>query len=295
VTEKSLDSPSISAGATPDELHRTGMGNWDACVIPLADLLAHAQSWRPHLEGVSHPWLCWNVDPDWCLLQQRLVTAVGWTPLVGFDPRVGPPPISPGAVLVDFNAGLGLPTMYPHFVMEFMFQFCDRLAFWHSDLLVRLPLLRQLSGVFRSLVDGELAAVPRRGRFGFRFVRPWAHRYWELIGCTTRGASRSQFELGAGWWYHFTRHPNFRGSPRIWGRPYYWDHGTGVMYWARATCARVHDVPERLVQEGHFSSIGAKNYKRQSPNNHFRNLNADLRENFDLAMCAKELELEAFL
>jgi hypothetical protein len=271
-------------------LHRTGMGNWDACKIPVSELLDLAASWRPLFAGIERPWLCWNVDSDWCLLQQRLVKSVGWTPIVGFDPRVGPPCVERDAVLIDFNEKLGLPTMYPHFVLEFMFQFCDRLAFWHSDLLVRVPTLRSIAQTFEGLRDGGLAAVPSCKGLLFR-LQPWAHRYWELIGCTTRGASRSQFELGAGWWYNFTRHPNFRGRPTLFGRPYYWDHGTGIMYWARSTKAKVRDIDEALVREGHFTSIGAQNYVRQSPNNHFRKLNLDLRANFDLAKCAESLEL----
>ncbi len=55
-------------GATIDDLYRTGMGNWSACVIPVDQLITHAATWRSALEGVCHPWLCWNVDPDWCLL-----------------------------------------------------------------------------------------------------------------------------------------------------------------------------------------------------------------------------------
>jgi hypothetical protein len=293
-TESSAQPVQQDSRQSADTLHRTGMGNWDACFIPQQRLLDLAASWRRHLEGIEYPWLCWNVDSDWCVLQQRLVKAVGWTPLVGYDPRVGAPPLVPGAVAIDFNSELGLPTMYPHFVVEFAFQFCDRLAFWHSDLLVRLPVLQRLAATFRELSDGEIAAVPSRGHWR-GLLRPWSHRYWELIACTTRGASRSQYELGAGWWYNFPRHPNFRGKATLFGRPYYWDHGTGVMYWARATRAHIHEIPEALVREGHFSSIGANNYRRRTPNNHFRNLNIDLRDNFDLAACAKRMELDSLL
>ena len=277
-----------------DALYRTGMGNWDACRIPVDRLLSVASTWQRLLSGVDRPWLCWNVDHDWCVLQQRLVHAVGWTPLVGFDPRVGPPPIEDDAILIDFNAEFALPTMYPHFVIELAFAFAERLAFWHSDLLVRLPIMEELAGTFARLGDGELAAVPCRGGIRRRLM-PWAQRYWELIGCTTRGASRDQFELGAGWWYNFTRHPNFQGKPTLYGKPYYWDHGTGIMYWARHHKPRVYDIPERLVAEGHFTSIGAMQYVRQSPNNHTRNLNADLSANFNLADCARQLELTRLL
>lgn len=289
---KMTDPASLSKESTPvaDKWFRTGMGNWGACEIPLDQLRAVARGWREPLSGVQKPWLCWNVDDDWCLLQQRLVKAVGWTPLVGFDPRVGPPPLEKGVVLVDFNSQLGLPTMYPHFVIEFMFEFCDRLAFWHSDLLVRVPVMQRLADEFAQMGDGELAAVPGRG--GVRgWLKPWSHRYWELIGCTTRSASQDQFELGAGWWYNFTGHPNFRGRDTFLGQRYYWDHGTGIMYWARKRGRRVHEIPERLVAEGHFTSIGAKGYIRKSPNSHLRNLNADLQANFDLASCARKLDL----
>lgn len=279
---------------SPDDLFRTGMGNWGACRIPVEKLVAVASNWRDALSGIDKPWLCWNVDHDWCVLQQRLVKAVGWTPVVGFDPRVGPPPVEKGAVLVDFNSELSLPTLYPHFVMELAFVFCDRLAFWHSDLLVRLPVMQSLADMFGELPDGEVAAVPGRG--GVRqWLKPWSHRYWELIGCTTRAASRDQFELGAGWWYNFPGHPNFKGSGKLFGQPYYWDHGTGIMYWARHRRAKVHEIPERLVAEGHFTSIGAKKYVRKSPNSHMRSLNADLNANFDLAVCANKLGLERLL
>jgi hypothetical protein len=280
--------------ASADDLFRTGVGNWAACVIPLPQLLQVTESWRTVFAGIELPWLCWNVDSDWCLLQQRLVRKVGWTPVVGFDPRVGPPPLAPGAVLVDFNERFGLPTMYPHFPMEFIFNFCQRLAFWHSDLLVPLPVMQRLADSFAALRAGEIAAVLNRG--GLRkLLKPWAHRYWELIGCSTASASRDQFELGAGWWYNFVRHPNFRDSATILGQPYYWDHGTGIMYWARARKARVHRVPESLVAAGHFTSIGTKNYQRKSPNTHMRDLSADLRANFDLARCAEQMGLTDLL
>jgi len=270
------------------------MGNWSACVIPVSQLLAQAERWRAALAGITHPWLCWNIDPDWCVLQQRLVQAVGWTAVVGFDPRIGAPPLEPGAVLVDFNAGLELPTMYPHFPIEFMFAFCYRIAFWHSDLLVRLPVMRNIATQFRQLKDGEIAAVPNRG--GIRgLLRPWSHRYWELIACTTRGASRDQFEFGAGWWYNFCAHANFRGKKTLLGQPYYWDHGTGIMYWSRNRKRHVHEVSESLVAEGHFTSIGKRNYVRTSPNSHMRNLNTDLRANYDLGNCARQLGLEELL
>jgi hypothetical protein len=282
------------SGMSADVLFRTGMGNWSACFFSKDELIQTASRWKQSFEGIDYPWLCWNVDPDWCVLQQRLILSVGWTPVVGYDPRCGAPPLENGAVLVDFNEEFALPTMYPHFPLEFAFAFCNRIAFWHSDLLVRLPVLRKIANEFRQIADGKMAAVPGRGGIK-KLLRPWAHRYWELIGCTTKGASLNQYELGAGWWYNFCAHPNFKGSPKLFGRPYYWDHGTGIMYWARRRPGHIHQIPERLVEEGHFTSIGAKKYVRESPNNHRRNLSLDLRKNFDLAACAAKLELNEFL
>jgi hypothetical protein len=291
MTTKNSEKDDKSAKA--DVLYRTGMGNWAACIFPVAKLIAAAETWRAELDGISLPWLCWNVDPDWCVLQQRIILNIGWTPVVGFDPRVGPPPVEIGAKLVDFNREFNLPILYPHFVIELAFVFSERLAFWHSDLLARISTLQTLADNFIELRQGELAAVPVRGLR--KLLRPWSHRYWEVIGCTTRDASKDQFELGAGWWYNFIAHPNYRGKPALFGRPYGWDHGTGVMYWARQRRARVHEISESLIADGHFTSIGANNYVRTSPNNHMRNLNAELGLNFNLATSAERLGLGKFL
>jgi hypothetical protein len=79
---------------------------------------------------------------------------------VGFDPRVGPPPVEPGAILIDFNEGFGFPVMWPHFPLEFAFVFIElKLAFWHADLLCRMAVLKRLAAIYKSLADGEMAAV----------------------------------------------------------------------------------------------------------------------------------------
>src|ERR1043166_1209518 len=85
-------------------LHATiGTGNWSGFTIGLEPVYAAAAEWKVWLAGVKKPWLCWNVHPRWSVVQQRLVKHFGWTPVVGFDPRVGPPPLEPGAILIDFN------------------------------------------------------------------------------------------------------------------------------------------------------------------------------------------------
>src|SRR5438552_10192272 len=95
-----------------------GTGHWEAFRKLNFDMMLireAAQNWAKALDGVKLPWLCWNVDHDWCLVQQKLVAEVGWTPVVGFDPRVGPPPLIDNAICIDFKESLGLPTMWFHF------------------------------------------------------------------------------------------------------------------------------------------------------------------------------------
>jgi hypothetical protein len=95
----------------------------------------------------------------------------------------------------------------PHFPLEFAFLFSDRLAFWHAYLLCRTETMHKLKVMFEGLQDGAMAAVPDFGsrRYIYRFRH---HRYWELAGCITRGASKSQFDQGAGWWRCFDHRPN---------------------------------------------------------------------------------------
>ena len=74
------------------ELAQFGQGQWPAfraLNIDLEELMDIAAEWGRQLESINRPWLCWNVNDDWCFLQKKLVTEAGWTPLVGFDPRVG--------------------------------------------------------------------------------------------------------------------------------------------------------------------------------------------------------------
>lgn len=276
-------------------LYKKGMGDWRAWGHELGPIHEAASEWSQALNGVDFPWLCWNVDDDWCLLQQRLIEAVGWTPVVGFDPRVGAPKkFSKNAILVEFNRQLALPVMYPHFPLEFAFLFCDRLAFWHSDLLVKLPTLQDCAERFRTLRQGEMSAVSCVSKRNFFFPRK--QRFWELIGCTTREASRSQFDKGCGWWLHFYDHPNSHvnaGDKKL--REHYWDHGTGIMYWKRNHGGKVLAMQERTFVEGHFSQIKFDEYRRVSPNNEFRDLRMDLNNNFQLRACAEKLGLEHLL
>lgn len=284
------------AATAEDLLYAVGNGNWAAfraSAFTLDDVHAAASEWAAALAGVARPWLCWNVDPDWNLVQQKLVESVGWTPVVGFDPRVGPPPLRPGAILIDFNARFRLPSMWMHFPLEFIFLFCERMAFWHADCLLRPVKMAALAERFAALPDGEAAAV--KPRLGWRMrLNPRLRRYWEVVGCTTRAASRSQFEHGCGWWMHFAHHPN--GAAEFAARSrYYWDSGVGIWYWRHRGWGRVHLTPKSYIDEGHFTGIGRPGYRRASPKNQTRDLSKELSLNYDLRAACASLGLQHLL
>jgi hypothetical protein len=273
-----------------------GTGNWKAYTLPLEPIFAAAEQWKRQLHGIEKPWLCWNVSSRWCLLQQKLIRHAGWTPLVGFDPRVGPPPVIPEAILIDFNKPFQFPVMWPHFPLEFAFLFVPRLAFWHADLLCRLPVLEKLAALFSSLEPGRMAAVLDKG--GRRnYLNLKSHRYWELCGCTTREASENQFYNGTGWWRYFDRHPKcVAQSERSRRRAYSYDSGVGIRYWKNNYNGAITDIDIRLVLEGHCSEIGARNYV--SAPNHltaWRNLAAELESNYSLDQVAKNLGIAHLL
>lgn len=270
-----------------ERLFRVGRGNWDAFDLSLDVVLKAAEAWANAIDGVKYPWLCWNVDHDWSIVQQRLVTSAGWTPVVGFDPRVGPPPTIPETIVVDFNADFGLPILYPHFVLEFVFAFAERLAFWHSDLLLTEQDMAAFAKTFEALEDGTMAAVTSRSGLRGLFSRN-ARRYWELLGCTTRGASRSQFDQGCGWWMHFDQHPNFKNDDR---RQHHWEYGCGIHHWKKVLKGDVLGIKEDRVAYGHFTRIGNNSYRSQEKNNVFRNLGTDLGENYRLKDCTRQLSL----
>jgi len=277
--------------------YRVGAGEWEGfrlSNLTIEQVLQEAGSWAASFQGIERPWLCWNVDDDWCLVQQRLVREVGWTPIVGFDPRVGPPPLIPGAVLVDFNARLKLPTMWMHFPLEFIFCFCDRLAYWHADCLLRIEKMRRYAQMFADLRDGEMAAVRPRGTWRER-VFPTKRRYWEVLGCSTRGASRSQFENGCGWWMTFPAHVSNTTEQTAQRRIYHWECGVGIRFWAAKCGGVVQEIEAADIAEGHFTGIGRKDYRRASPQNFKRDLSKELALNNDLRAACAKLEISHLL
>ena len=68
---------------------RAGTGNWHAFQRPLDDVYRAAEAWRQEMAGVERPWLCWNVNDDWCLISAATGTgcrmdACCW---LGFEQR----------------------------------------------------------------------------------------------------------------------------------------------------------------------------------------------------------------
>ena len=262
-----------------------GTGHWEAfreLKLSMDDIRAAAAGWAETLKGVERPWLCWNVDPAWCLVQQKLVKEVGWTPVVGFDPRVGQPPLVEGAIPIDFNKEMQLPTMWLHFPMEFIFLYCDRLAFWHADLIMPREKMRSIADRFAAMPDGMGAAVVQQERLLSRFLPSKQRRYWEVLGCSTRGASRDQFEKGAGWWMNFWMNPNTSPGQEAVRSHYYYDSGSGIRFWHRKLGGKMLLIPETFVATGHCTRITRSDYVEASPNNFKRELSKELSLNNDL-------------
>jgi hypothetical protein len=275
---------------------RAGTGDWKYFNVPLERIFEIAASWKIALNGLQKPWLCWNVSPRWSVLQQKLVLAVGWTPVVGFDPRVGPPPIVDGAILIDFNEKLQFPVLWPHVPLEFAFLFADRLAFWHADLLVRLPVIKQLAEQFASLQDGEMSAVFDSGGLARR-LKPKMHRFWELCGCTTRGASENQFYNGTGWWRHFQLHPKcVLKEERARRSSYDYDSGVGILYWKNNYNGYIKSIDIKLLKEGHCSEIGNKAYRvLQDHLTPMRDLRSEIDNNYSIDGVAAKLGIANLL
>jgi len=277
-------------------LLREAKGNWGAFPpTKIQQMREAAQDWKAVLAGVQRPWLCWNVDGDWCRIQQRLVQSVGWTPVVGGDPRSGTPPLEPGSIAINFNARFNYPIMHFLFPVEFSHLFTRKIAFWHSDLVVRKRVMEQLASLFEGLADGSTAAVDMR-RAWYKRWNGQRGRFWELAGCTTAEASQNQFEKGTGWWRNIWHHPNCPEYLRNkLERRYDYDHGAGILAWHEVHGGSVVPIAHELIEEGHCTRVSNPNYQRQSPQDDRRDLSKDLSHNFDLREVCERLEIDDLL
>jgi hypothetical protein len=66
------------------------------------------------------------------------------------------------------------------------------------------------------------------------------------------------------------------------------------MYWKRKYGGHVVDIPAKMVDEGHCTSINKKNYRQVSPGG-ARNLGAEIDMNFDIEEVAAALGLAHLL
>lgn len=275
-----------------------GIGNWNGFLesgFSVDDAVEIASEWKAQLVGVEKPWLCWNVNSDWSLVQQRQVESVGWVPIVGYDPRVGPPPLTKNAILVEFNRRFDFPVMYPHFPLEFAFAFAPKLAFWHSDLLLTNATVHKYAALFEGLRDGEMCATVETRGLSDIFKRN-KRRYWELLGCTTQGASRSNFDNGCGWWLHFENHPNCPSpAERAARQNLHWECGVGIHYWSKRYSKNIVEIREREIEAGHFTRIKNKAYVAQSPDDWRRDISKDLVANFDLVEACRKMGVPELL
>jgi len=230
---------------------KIGTGNWEAWGHNIEPIKQAAKIWKEKLDGIEKPWLCWCLDDEWSILQQKIVLNAGWTPIVGNDTNVSKPTILDGSVYINFNETLKLPTMWMHFPLEFAFLFCEKLAFWHSDLLCSEKDMAKYNKAFSALKQGELAAVKHtHGWLGFK--DSYKNHYGELLGCTTREASEDQFKNGSGWWRHISKHPNFDAKQHK-KTDYYYEHGTGIWVWEKVFSGKVIKMKVN-EKDGHASA-----------------------------------------
>jgi len=123
------------------------------------------------------------------------------------------------------------------------------------------------------------------------------HRYYELLACMTRGASKDNFDKGCGWWRNSFLHPNVGSrAERDEREKLFYDNGFGLMYWKRKHGGRVRDISLRRAAEGHCSEIGNKNYKNLPGHLEAeRNTGREMELNYDLEQVCKRLGIERFL
>ena len=66
------------------------------------------------------------------------------------------------------------------------------------------------------------------------------------------------------------------------------------MYWKRRYGGKVVDIPEKLVAEGHCTSINKKDYRQVNPGG-ARILGAEIDLNYDIEQVAARLEIAHLL
>jgi hypothetical protein len=295
-----LDSSSISSSARNSNwagfqaertVGRVGSGNWDAFPVErLPEIHRAAERWAEKLKGIEKPWLCWCVSNQWCVLQQRLAQYAGWTPVVGNDTNIENPVVLPGSMYVNFNEGLNLPRLLGPFVLEWIFLFTDRLAFWHADFLLSKKDMTKAAKCFEDLQQGELAMPWGSSSPIVRTlarVRPVSNsnRLFEVIGCNTREASLQQYKEGLGFWRGLEKHPNNTSFTSDFP---HWEHSIGVSLWARRHPEK-HKSPGVDIRTGHANSWKLPGLRETTPKQQL------LEQHEDIHRYAQKLGIEDLL
>jgi hypothetical protein len=90
---------------------------------------------------------------------------------------------------------------------------------------------------------------------------------------------------------NFSEHPSVREEAERRKRArYYFDHGTGIMYWARHCGGRVRPIPQSLVHEGHCTRNKLRN-GFSTAHDETRDLTKEIARNWDLAAVCRQLEV----
>jgi len=266
------------------QTRQEGRGNWEA--FPKEDLekvYIAAKEWKKILAKVDKPWLCWCMDDDLCSIQQQLVKSVGWTPIVGTDGRFSKPTLHKRSIFIDFNKHFNYPIMTMQFPLEFAFLFVNKLAFWHSDLFPPVSIMKKIAFKFNRIKDGEYMGI----KIPLRYTKRW----FEVLGCTTKDASKSQFKYGCGIWRCIKSHPNI--SKKIIDADPYYDHGVGVSFWEDYFNGNVKEIGID-INPYHYSITSKEGYIRTWKKNGYidKSKYDELKINFNFDEIFKNLELK---
>jgi hypothetical protein len=187
--------------------------------------------------------------------------------------------------------------MWMHFPLEFAHLFTNKLAFWHSDVLPPIPTMRKIAAQFEVAQDGQLVGV-KLGKPDLilmlkRYLRgkpAFYKRWWEVIGCTTAGASRSQYEHGCGWWRNPQDHPN--ATLEVARENPFKEHGVGIYLWQSLFAGPAVELCVD-IQRYHYSTNQPGYRRERDKNGRIANSKQwELSESFDLDKIAHELGLE---
>jgi len=176
--------------------------------------------------------------------------------------------------------------MWMNFPLEFAFTFTEKLAFWHSDLLCSESDMRKYSEIFSTLKQGEMAAVKHtHGFYGFK--EQHKNHYGELIGCTTKKASKDQFKNGCGWWRIIESHPNYNIEHHPKDKKYYYEHGKGIWVWEKVYNGKIKTLKVN-EKDGHCTAYLDNLPKKNSKSE-------ELKEHCDLKIITKNLGISHLL